>query len=383
MLLGVDPRGPICRKKMTMPSSARLAPIPIVDIRAGGPLRHAIESCARAGALRDECVDWLPRVARVMLPAMDRVTRRWLLRSRSPYATEVHAIAAQLGFPGIWFLNGCYQWGCTALACEQGDAPWLVRTLDWPFPGLGSHLEVARMAGPAGDFDNVTWPGYVGTLTASAPRRFAACINQAPMWRRTRRPWLRPYDIALNARQTWRIRSIPPDHLLREVFETCKTFGEAKHRLETTPIARPVIYILVGCDHGERCVIERTQDGFASRDHDTAAANDWLRSRPPWEARVGAEVLFTRTFDEAAENSRMRREHLKAWSNQFNGGYGWVSPPILNSQTRLAVEMCPATGVLRAIGYEWAEGQELPRPVTELLAEDSCLKGAKRKKFKA
>ncbi|MGC2827688.1 MAG: hypothetical protein WA322_26245, partial [Pseudolabrys sp.] len=43
----------------------------------------------------------------------------WLLRSGSPYAAEVHAIAAELGFPGIWFLNGCYQWGCTALAREQ------------------------------------------------------------------------------------------------------------------------------------------------------------------------------------------------------------------------------------------------------------------------
>ena len=252
----------------------------------------------------------------------------------SPYAAEVDAIAAELGFPGIWFLNGCYQWGCTALACEQGGAPWLVRTLDWPFPGLGRHVEVARMRGAAGDFDNVTWPAYVGVLTASAPGRFAACINQAPMWRRTRQAWLRPYDIVLNARQTWGIRSIPPDHLLREVFETCKTFGEAKRRLETTPIARPVIYTLVGCYHGERCVIERTQDQFASRDHDTGAANDWLRSRPPWEARVGAEVLFTRTFYGAAENSRTRRDQLVAWSGPFEGKFGWVSPPVLNSQTR-------------------------------------------------
>jgi hypothetical protein len=94
------------------------------------------------------------------------------------------------------------------------------------------------------------------------------------MRRRTRRPWLRPYDIALNAWQTWGIRSIPPDHLLRAVFETCKTFAEAKHQLETTPIARPAIYTLVGCDQGERCVIERTQDGFASRGHNTGAAND-------------------------------------------------------------------------------------------------------------
>jgi hypothetical protein len=347
-----------------MPSAARLAPIPIVDVRNDGPVRHATEGRARARALRDKCVNWLPHVAAGLLPAMDSVTRRWLLRSGSPYAAEVHAIAAELGFPGIWFLNGCYQWGCTALAREQGGAPWLVRTLDWPFPGLGRHLEVARMRGVAGDFDNVTWPAYVGILTASAPGRFAACINQAPMLRRTRRPWLRPYDIALNARQTWGIRSIPPDHLLREVFETCTTFGEAKHRLQTTPIARPVIYTLVGCYHGERCVIERTQDGFASRDHDTGAANDWLRSRPPWEARVGAEVLFTRTFDEAAENSRTRRDHLEAWRGPFGGGFEWVSPPILNSQTRLAVEMSPATGVLRAIGYEQAEDQKLPEPVT-------------------
>jgi hypothetical protein len=41
-----------------------------------------------------------------------------------------------------------------------------------------------------------------------------------------------------------------------------------------------------------------------------------------------------------------------------------VSPPVLNSQTRLAVEMCPATGVLRAIGYEQIEGHELPKPAT-------------------
>ena len=349
---------------MTTPSAARLAPIPIVDVRDDGPVRHATEGRVRARALRDECVDWLPRAAAGLLPAIDSITRRWLLRSRSPYAAEVHAIAAELGFPGIWFLNGCYQWGCTALACEQGGAPWLVRTLDWPFPGLGRRLEVARMRGAAGDFDNVTWPGYVGILTASAPGRFAACINQAPMRRRTRLPWLRPYDIALNAWQTWGIRSIPPDHLLREVFETCKTFGEAKDRLETTPIARPVIYTLVGCHQGERCVIERTQDGFASRDHDTAAANNWLRSRPSWEARVGPEALFTRTFDEAAENSRTRRVYLQAWPDPFVGEFGWVSPPVLNSQTRFAVEMCPATGVLRAIGYEQTKGQELPEPVT-------------------
>ena len=365
--LVLEHRGPsaeeICH--LTQPSAERVSAIPIADVRNDGLICHAIEDHSRAQALRDEIVDWLPRVVRTLLPAMDLVTCRWLLRSCSPYTAEVQAIAAELGFPGIWFANTYYQWTCTALACEQGGTPWLVRTLDWPLPGLGRHLGVVRMRGTAGDFDNVTWPGYVGVSTASAPGRFAACINQAPMWRRTRRPWLRPYDIAMNALQAWRNRSIPPDHLLREVFETCNTFGEAKHRLETTPIARPVIYTLIGCDHGERCVIERTQEGFSSRDQDTSAANDWLRSRFPWEARMGGEILFTCTFDETADNSRTRRDQLAAWPSPFVGDFGWVLPPALNSETRLAVEMCPATGVLRAIGYEQAECQELPQPVTQ------------------
>ena len=351
---------------MTKLLDRKLAPIPIVDVRDGGTLRHATEGRARARALRDECVRWLPRVAARLLPAIDWVTRCWLLRSHSLYADEVKAIANKLDFSGIWFLNGCYQWGCTARACERTGAPWLVRTLDWPFPGLGRRVEVAWMRGAAGEFYNVTWPGYVGVLTASAPGRFAASINQAPMWRRTRSPWLRPCDMALNALYAWQIRSIPPDHLLRDVFETCATFSEAKHRLEVTPIARPVIFTLVGCNEGEKVVIERTEHGYRTLDKNTCAANDWLLRRPSWEARVGADALFTFSSDEAAENSRRRSDYLAAWPNAFVGDFAWVSPPVLNSQTRVAVEMCPANGLLRAIGYERSDDAELPEPATEI-----------------
>jgi hypothetical protein len=342
-----------------------LAPIPITDVPAGGLVQHATASGPRVRALRDECVAWLPRPAAWLLPVLDRATRRWLGRSRSRYVAEVEAIAAALGVSGIWFLNGSYQWGCTALAREEGGMPWLARTLDWPFPGLGRHLEIARMEGAAGRFDNVTWPGFVGTLTASAPGRFAAAINQAPLWRRARHPWLRPADIAMNALRTWRIRHIPPDHLLRDVFETCKDFGAARQRLETTPVARPVIYTLVGCERGERCVIERTEEDFASRDEDTAAANDWLHNRAPWEARMSSNVVLTRSYEEAAARSRARREQLESWHGALaHNDFDWVTPPVLNECTRLAVEMCPAQGVLRARGYEIAAGAELPAPAT-------------------
>jgi hypothetical protein len=338
-----------------------------VDVREGGPVRHAVDGHSRARALRNDCVAWLPTPARMLLPAMDALTRRWLQRSRSPYVADVAAIVAALGFPGIWFLNGSYEWGCTAVARDEDGAPWLARTLDWPFPGLGRHLEIARMRGAAGEFFNVTWPGYVGVLTASAPGRFAAAINQAPLWRRTRRPWLRPLDLAANALRTWPIRFCPPDHLLRDVFETCRDFGEARRRLETVPIARPAIFTLVGCERGERCVIERTEVTFDSRAENTSAANDWLHGTTPWEARVPPNVLLTRSFEEAAARSRARQEALAAWPQPFaRAGFAWVTPPVLNPFTRIAVEMCAANGTLRAVGYELEEGSALARPATQI-----------------
>ncbi len=353
-------------------STAEVTPIPVADVRSGGPVRLANDEHLRARALSEECLRWLPGTVRTLLPAMDAATRGWLRRSSSPYVGEVEAIAAALGFPGIWFLNGSYEWGCTSLARDEDGAPWLARTLDWPFPGLGRYVEVVQMQGTAGDFFNVTWPGYVGTLSASAPGRFAAAINQAPLWRRTRKPWLRPMDIILNAVRTWGIHACPPDHLLRQVFETCRNFDEAKRLLETTPIARPVIFTLVGCKPGERCVIERTVDGFVTRDENTSAANDWLYSTPPWEARVSSAVMLTRTYEEAAANSRLRRETLAAWQHSFKRpGFAWVTPPILNPFTRIAVEMCPANGTLRVAGYENETENDLPRQVT-LLREFSA-----------
>ncbi len=347
--------------------NAGLTAIPFDDVRNGGPLRHAVVHGDRARALRDECLGFFPRAAAPLLPALDAAARHWLRRSHSPYVEEIAQISATLGFPGVWFLNGSYQWGCTTIARDEDGVPWLARTLDWPFPGLGRNVEVLGMAGVVGDFLNVTWAGYVGALTAMAPSRFAACINQAPMWRRTDRPMLRFYDLMANALNTWaRVRHMPPDHLLRQVIETCGSYAEARRMLETVPVARPVIYTLIGCAAEERCVIERTEEGFQTREHDTSAANDWLPQRPRWEGRIPAAGFLTRSSASAADNSRQRRETLVSWPHALSGGdFGWVAPPILNPYTRIAVVMSPLNAVLRVAGYELI-GADLPQQATEI-----------------
>jgi hypothetical protein len=290
----------------------------------------------------------------------------WPVRARLTWLAEIAQIAAALDVSGVWLLNASYQWGCTSRACEYDGVPWLIRTLDWPFIGLGRHTELARMRGECGDFVSVTWPGYVGVLTAMAPQRFAAALNQAPMRRRTRHRWLRPYDFVANALNAGsRADRIPPDQLLRRAFELCDDFAAARRLLESTPVARPAIYTLVGCAAHERCVIERTETDFVTREEDTCTANDWVPSRPGWEGRIGTRRFLVSSFADAAGYSRARREALAGWSGALSArSFDWVQQPILNPYTRLAVAMSPANGILRATGYDMSD-TDLPEQVTQ------------------
>jgi hypothetical protein len=114
-----------------------------------------------------------------------------------------------------------------------------------------------------------------------------------------------------------------------------------------------MIYMLVGCLPGERCVIERTEQGFVMREDETNAANDWTPGRPMWEARVSASHFLTRSAAEATLRCRARRDALAGWRGLLSsGGFNWVKPPVLNPYTRLAITMSPARGILSVAAYE-------------------------------
>ena len=142
--------------------------VPVVDLGGEGAPAHAVRRRAQALALRDACLGWLP-CGGLLARLADPFARGWLRRSGSPLLGEIDAIARTLGRPA----SGC----CTA-PMPSAARPWrmkaakgqlLRRTLDWPFPGLGRLVEVARQRGAAGDFLSVTWPGFAGLLTAVAP----------------------------------------------------------------------------------------------------------------------------------------------------------------------------------------------------------------------
>jgi hypothetical protein len=271
------------------------------------------------------------------LRQLDKVSRRWLAKWENAHLAEIDAIASRLGRPGAYFLSVNYEWACTCRVAPGPDrkSARLVRVLDWRTPGLGRHCLAARVASPRGRFVTLTWPGYTGVLTAMAPGRFSAALNQAPM-----RKAIGFYvlDWAVSRRRVWTMPHPTPAHLLRAVFETAADYHEARERLTTAPISTPAIFSLAGLRPSETVVIERTETDARVHVGSNVAANHW--EAPGWRGRSRGE----RSGERASMMHRIMPEIVPDFS--------WLVPPILNPRTRLVMVADAAEGRLVAQGFE-------------------------------
>jgi len=319
-------------------------PIPVHDVGPGFPLETLELEEARAHALMDGATRGVPRRA---LKVLDAVSRRWLAKQDCRHLKEIDAIAARLDRPGAYFLSVNYEWGCTCRVAPSPDgrSARLVRVLDWVTDGLGKHVMAARVAGPAGPFVTLTWPGYTGVLQGMAPGRFSAALNQAPMRRPVGHYWV---DWAVTRPRVWRTQHPAPAHLLREVFETAGTFAEAKRMLTERAIAAPCIFLLAGLKPHQTAVIERTEDDARVHEGGNTAANHW--QTPGW-----------RGHSRGSDSSGRARE-MHCVSTDLDLSFPWLKRPILNWNTRLAMVADAREGRLVAQGYE-VQGL-LPAPAT-------------------
>jgi hypothetical protein len=153
-----------------------------------------------------------------------------------------------------------------------------------------------------------------------------------------RRVGLFSLDWLIAKRQVWCSPHIQPIHLLRRVFETAPDYRTARAMLEAAPITTPAIFTLVGVRLNEAVVLER-RPTEASVLTDPHAANEWCT--PAW--RPGHHHAY--------ENDA-RLAAIRATSAQWDLDFSWLTWPMLNAETRLAVVAEPASGRLLARGYE-------------------------------
>jgi hypothetical protein len=317
------------------PASLRQLPeIPILDLEGGDLAELARRERQRAAALlgigHASYPGWVLKFG-------DKRSRRWLAEQHNPYLREIDEIAIELGAPGAHLLNISYEWACTSGADRDHNrgGSRMLRVLDWPLPGLGRHVVVARLKGAAGPWLNVTWPGFVGTLTAMAPGRFAAAFNQPPLRRRT---GLMLADWLVDRIRVGQSRALPPAHLLRQVFEQAPDFAAAKKMIAETPLCLPAFFLLSGIKPQESVVIERLENRAFIHEAPAAVSNHF----------PGPRLTGAPRGRETGPRRRMMLEALARGARDFD----WVQPPILNSETRLAVEANASTGELLVWGFE-------------------------------
>lgn len=317
-----------------MTSPKGLPEIPVLDVGTDFPMETLERELERAHRLLDSATRIVPVRA---LASLDSVSRRWLARWENAHLPEIDRIARKLARPGAYFLSVNYEWGCTCRVAPSpdGTAARLVRVLDWRTEGLGRNVLAARVAGRAGPFVTMTWPGYTGVLQAVAPGRFTAALNQAPMRDRIGYYYL---DWAANRRRVWNTPHGTPAHLLRTVFEIALNFEQAKDLLRKTPISTPAIFSLAGIEPNETCVIERTETEARIHEGAQVAANHWQSSGWTGHAR--------------GNDSGGRACLMANVPTAFDAQLSWLADPILNPRTRLVMIAEAKSGRVMAQGYE-------------------------------
>jgi hypothetical protein len=324
--------------------------IPLVDIGRGGGIALFDAQADRAAALVDTALSThalLPFAARLA----DQVSRRWLERQANPYRDEIAHIAERLSRRGAYFFNIFYEWACSTSAAPDpcGNGARLIRVLDWGLTGIGRYVVVARHETAQGPFYNVTWPGFVGVLTAMAPGRFAIAINQALRIQILGPRWI---DEALSRTRLLRLAdATPAAHLLRHVCEEAGDYESAVRMLMDRSIllAMPAIFSLSGSERTQCCIVEaitrdrRLHRGVETDKFTVGAANDWLS--PDLEGAPRPHALEWERMT-PRENNRVRRKAICALQGGAFAGTSDLAPPVLNGHTVLVAAANAATGTL-------------------------------------
>jgi hypothetical protein len=330
-------RGPAAGGRLSVPTSLEQLPeIPVVDVGVDFPRQTLELAMDRAHALIDGATQGVPRP---VLAGMDRLSRRWLVRSRNEYIDEIDALARRLGRPGAHFLSVSYEWGCTVGVgpSPDGRSARLVRTLDWFTPGLGRHVMAARIGGRAGPYVSLLWPGFVGILQAMAPGRFSAALNQAPL--RRLGGGVLALDWLVNKVGMWSRPHAPPIHVLRRVMEEARDYAEARDMLIRTPLATPATFTLAGMAPHETSVIERDETDAHVIDGPACATNHW-------------QGLDHGAHPRGIDSAGRLRAMSMAGPVELDPRFPWLRQPVLNDLTRLAMVFDAAEGCIVAQGFE-------------------------------
>lgn len=185
---------------------------------------------------------------------------------------------------------------CTSAAFYRPNQGMIhIRNLDWPGEYVGQYTIKVNFLSHQGEFTAVTWPGFVGIMSAVAKGRFSATINWLPWLHSAFLPDWFPKPNLFG----W-----PASFLLRYIFERCKTFEDALNEIKRKKVVAPVLITLVGPKKGQAVAIERGTHHYRIRHYREPAlvatnhyiADENKRSKVKLREDESNNYTYKRTF---------------------------------------------------------------------------------------
>lgn len=248
---------------------------PTIDVDWDLPPAEALaaappEAIAQARRLLAAVMGEIPPLARWLADAVR-------LRTGGRFQAEAVALARAVGadWRDVMLANVSYDLmlaalGCSTVALPTPSGPVLARNMDWwPEDVLAqaSYLLQYRRGGQVA-LSSAGFPGAIGVVTGMSQRGFAVALNAVLSPEGSSRTG---YPVLL---------------FLRRVLEDAEGFDAALAMLREQKLASPALVTLVGCENGQRVVVERTPTRHALRwgepGRALVATNDYrLLFQPP------------------------------------------------------------------------------------------------------
>jgi hypothetical protein len=303
---------------------------------------------------------WSKRLARLMLPVIDRLGRRLLKRFHPRHRDELFAMAAVMNDEQrvvrantVLDLKNLRPWrllGCSSLAAgadrTRTGSPLLARNLDF-FP-LGylqqfGIVTIHRSSSPGiRPFASIGYPGIVGTFSGMNDAGLAAVTHEVFA------PPGRGFDS----------RGEPFAAICRRVLETCATVNEADAVFRATRRATSVSMAV--CDERDQAVFELAPENVVRRDPERGAVVCVNHFQGPARTNFGRD----NPFDTFGRLDRLSRAAFA--STRLGVAEAWAALGEV-SQGELTVQSMVFEPRRLALHVAMGEGPATQRKPVELL----------------
>jgi hypothetical protein len=255
------------------------------------------------------------------------------------YVRELESIAkhVDISFSKLLLSNLSYDlaqyskfhYACSSFSYNLKGAPVLARNLDWAWPEtLGHHTIIVRFRKRQHEYYAVTFPGFVGVLSAMSPGKWAITVNMAPQV-------ISP-----------KVVKLPALMLTRRACDSSRSYNSLVKNILRMDTQTSFFVHIIGTRKTEHCVIEKEPgyNNIRKGELPLLQTNHFTEDedRNP-SAGFEGDIIYKDSYPRFRSLKRRLRKIPKSLKNTLK----YISAkPVNNKRTMQSMVLYPKTGRL-------------------------------------